>query len=118
MVLLREKKSSLKTLQEEKGIIALILLPAVILRQGFLEAEMASCLPYPIPNPSRPGESLKAAPWHLLAISLKSLSPPMARRKSRKANKLKVRCFASQELKQGERIHVRQNKQGELVVEC
>lgn len=35
---------------------------------------MASCLPYPIPNPSRPVESLKAAPWHLLAISLKSLS--------------------------------------------
>lgn len=34
---------------------------------------MASCLPHPIPNPSRPGESLKAAPWHLLAISAKSV---------------------------------------------
>lgn len=34
---------------------------------------MASCLPHPIPNPSRPGESLKAAPWHLLAISPKSV---------------------------------------------
>jgi hypothetical protein len=72
--LLGETKSALKTLQEEKGIIALILLPAVVLRQGFVEAEMASCLPYPIPNPPRPEQTLKAKAWHLLAISPNSPS--------------------------------------------
>lgn len=40
----REEK---KNLQEEKGIIVLILLPAVILKQGVLEPEMASRLPIP-----------------------------------------------------------------------
>lgn len=59
---------------------------------------MASCLPYPIPNPSRPGESLKAVPWHLLAVSLRQC-------KSRNANNQEVRCFASQKLKRSNRIH-------------
>lgn len=54
---------------------------------------MASCLSYPILNPSRPGERLKAVPWHLLAISLKS---PREEKKIKKANNPKVSCFASE----------------------
>lgn len=65
---------------------------------------MASCLSYPIPNPSRPGERLKAAPWHLLAISLKSLSPP---RHGEKANKLWVGCLCSLKLTKDNRIRER-----------